>query len=76
MSKEKIIIIILTISFAIVSLFNCMCIAIINDKTDTILKYKNERDEAVSDLEDLLQKYVQSNHKLDKYKRVCGEIDG
>lgn len=51
-------------------------VALINDKTNMILELQDEKQECLSNMEELLQKNVAMDKKLREYKRVYGEIDG
>ena len=49
-------------------------VSLINDKTNLIMQYKNEKEECLSDLEELLEKNADLNKQINEYKRVYGEI--
>jgi hypothetical protein len=51
-------------------------VALINDKTNMILECQHEKEEALNDMEELLQKNVKLNKEINEYKRVYGDIDG
>ena len=50
-------------------------VALINDKTNMILELQDEKQECLSDLEELLQENVAMDKKLREYKRIYGDMD-
>lgn len=64
------------IMFIFESLAIMFAVALINDKTNLIMEYKNEKEKRLTEFEGLLQKNVKLNKEVNEYKRVCGDIDG
>lgn len=50
-------------------------IDIINDKNNYILNLTEEKQEITDKYGDILQKYIDKKHELDKYQRKYGEIE-
>lgn len=48
---------------------------LLNDKNNYILNLTDEKQELTDKYGDMLQKYIDKKHELDKYQRKYGEIE-
>lgn len=68
------------IFLTIVSIFELFMIIgyldIINDKNNYILNLTEEKQELTDNYGEMLQKYIDKKHELEKYQRKYGDIDG
>lgn len=50
-------------------------VALVNDKTNMILELQDEKQECLSNMEELLQENVAMDKDLREYKRIHGELE-